>query len=148
MHFQIGFSHKLWRKPTPAIGESTFSKVLWAETSNTNFPPISEHCPTHQLDLRGVLPKVLILSRFLPLMPSSRMGWYSSPASLAAIIFQRGFAFWASCGFFTLHRPAHFFVGIIHFSPVFSFDAFTQRLTEGTPVVIHHRRTPSLCGRD
>ena len=56
---QIGFSHTLWRKPTPATR---------AETSNTNFPHThtSRLCPAQQLDRGGTLPKVLILSCFFP----------------------------------------------------------------------------------
>ena len=38
------------------------------------------------------------------------------------------------------HRPAQIFVGPIHFSPVFSFDAFVQRLTESISVVINLER--------
>ena len=35
-------------------------------------------------------------------------------------------------------------VRFIHFFPIFSFDAFKQRLTEGMPVVIHEGRTTSF----
>ena len=45
------FSHKLWRKPTPAIAESTFPKALRAETFNPDFLDTSGHCPAQQLDL-------------------------------------------------------------------------------------------------
>ena len=82
---------------------------------------------------------------FLPLMLSLRVGsQFSSPASVAAFIFQRAFAFWTSCGCFTTHSPAHFFVGVVKLSPVFSFDAFVQRLTGGVPVIISQERTPPL----
>ena len=38
------------------------------------------------------------------------------------------------------HSPTHYLVGVKHFFPVFSFDAFVQRLTEGIPVSINQGR--------
>ena len=42
------------------------SQSTRAETLNTSYPHTSRLCPSHRLDVWGVLPKVLILSRFFP----------------------------------------------------------------------------------
>ena len=75
---------------------------------------------------------------------------YYSACILCCLNFPGGFGFLGLLCFLHSHSPAHFFVGLKHLSPVSSFDAFVQRLTEGTPVAIHPRGTPSLfflCGR-
>ena len=90
------------RKP---LENASFPPALGPKPSSTNFQHISELDPVPQSDLRGALPKVLILSCFSTeccLHALDRQ--YSSPASIAAVIFQRAFAFWASCGFLTLYN--------------------------------------------
>ena len=42
------------------------------------------------------------------------------------------------------HSPTHYLVGVIHFFPIFSFDAFVQHLAEGIPVSINQGRAPSF----
>ena len=44
--------------------------------------------------------------------------------------------------FLYTHSPAHYLVGVIHFFPIFSFNAFVQRLTEGLPITISQGRAP------
>ena len=40
------------------------------------------------------------------------------------------------------HSPAQNLTGVMHVFPIFSFDAFVQRLTEGIPVSINQGRAP------
>ena len=58
--------------------------------------------------------------------------------------FSRGFCFLGLLPLLDPDSPARFFVNIKKLSPVFSLDAFLQRLTEGVPVHIHQGRTPPL----
>ena len=40
--------------------------------------------------------------------------------------------------------PTYFFVRKVHLFPIFSFDAFVQRMAEGIPVGFNQERTPSF----
>ena len=138
------FFHKLWRKQTPAIARHPSTnhscRDLWFTTFHTFQRFIQRNIGSLRCFSQGAN-----LVSFLPRMLSSRVGsLYSSPASLAAFIFQKGFSFLGFLWLLHPHSPAHFFVGIIQLSPVFFFDAFVQRLTEGVPVIINQGRTPPL----
>ena len=128
--------HKLSRKPTTATGDRTFSKALGPRPRALSNATIeSSRCSSQCANLVSLL----------PLMLSTRVGSsYSSPASLDAFIFQRAFCFLGLLWLLHSHSPAHFFVSLIHLSPIISFDAFLQRLTEGIPVVINQGEKPTL----
>ena len=86
------------------LEKTPFHEVRWAETfwQRPFFNTLQSfiQCPDRIFEV--LLPQSANRALFLPRMLSSRSGsLYSSPASLAAFIFQRAFAFWASCGFLT-----------------------------------------------
>ena len=125
---QIGFSHKLWRKPTPAITRHPSAKQALGprpliQIFHTHFRALSSatigslRCSSQSANL------VL----FLPWLPS----------------FPRGLQLFGPPAASSPHSPAHFFAGIVHLSPIFSFDASVQRLTEKVPVE-STRRGPHL----
>ena len=81
--------------------------------------------------------RVLLLPKMFCLRAGSQN---SSLLSLAAFMAHRALAFWASCGFFNGQSFTHCLVGVIHFFPIFSFDALVQRLAESMPVSINQVR--------
>ena len=64
---QIGFSHKLWRKPTPAITRHPSTKLSGRELPIRILHTLQSFYPVPQSDLlKCSFPKVLILSCFSP----------------------------------------------------------------------------------
>ena len=137
---QIGFFHKLWRKPTHCSLHKVLGPRPFSHEFSTHFRASSSatvgslRCSSQNAD------RVL----FLPRMLSSRSGsLQSSPRILACLHFPDSFCFLGLLWLLHPHSPAHFFVGLIHLSPAFSFDAFVQRLTEGKTVGINQKGTPA-----
>ena len=90
------FPTKLWRKPTPAIARHSLHKALGPT------PPVRIlHTPQGFVQCHTQIFEVVFPKWWSGLVSPPRGIVVFSPASLAAFIFQRAFAFWASCGFLT-----------------------------------------------
>ena len=145
MPFQIGFSHTLWRKPTLAIGGRFLHKAprdnKLSSTKSQHFRALSSatigslRCSSHSSNRVSFSSQDVVFAIWIIEILSTVLGCFH---------FQKGFRFLGFMWLLSPRCPAHFFVAIAEFLPVFSFNTFVDRLASGVPISVYQGRAPPL----